>query len=83
LEVEKYLGSLSLKLHSLAQTIVDTRKALQEENYEDILVMNQQNRFEFTFTVGKSFDAWTSRVLASIKEEVRLCEASFNLCFSS
>jgi hypothetical protein len=76
--IENDFGFMTKKLYEISLTIVEAREYLQQENYENILEMNRQRRFEFNFGGNRSYDdQWTTRVLASVKEEVQ----SFSLLF--
>jgi hypothetical protein len=74
--VEKNFGFMTKRLYGICVTIVEARNNLQQENYENILEMNRQHRFEFNFggSVRSHDDQWTSRVLVSVKEEVQSIE---------
>jgi hypothetical protein len=57
------------KVHDICEVIVEARRFLKEEQYEDILEMNRRGRFEFNVTFKGPAD---KRAIEVVKEEVEL-----------
>jgi hypothetical protein len=67
------LGSFTRALFQLCEfeTVVKARSFLQQEEYEEILQMNRNHLFDFNFQQLKSHDdKWTTRVLATVIEDI-------------